>query len=146
MKVFRFASLLCLVASLSSCGGNTLSVDDIERCRNWLISSDELNANISAQVPFASEDEVYEQFLLLSQSEVLSAWDEVFGNFSVQLNNFDVPDDSELSSLVFSSQRTYATTRVRFSVASTKGELESAWGALVKESNQLRDFCEARVS
>jgi hypothetical protein len=130
---------------LSNCGQTSLSNEDVASCRDWLISTDELNALTSSADSTLSEDELVEIFLSWPSSDRLDGWDELFFNYSIQLREFGVPEHDELSELVFAAERKYQSSRITFSITKSKTELRAAFDEWSENSNRLSDFCEAHA-
>ena len=136
-----------LVASVSSCSGSDadtlLSNSEILNCQDFLLGVDVLvelasSLGIGSEVTFSEKL----QFAGTSTSQRLDAWDTVFQKQFLNLDSFGVPDNKELSRLVFAVKRTYVAARTRFSTAKTYDEATELFGSYTTSSNQLEAFCE----
>jgi len=136
-----------VVVFISCCGSNSndtsLSDNDKSNCRAYVLNVDTLN---SLGESFSSETnyslaELELQLFLSPTSQKLDAWDNLFGNLYLNLNRFGIPENEELSDLVFATQRQYVKARIIFTTTKTYGEIEPAFNSYISAANKLWTFC-----
>jgi hypothetical protein len=147
-NIFRRLVFSCLlVTSVSSCSGSdagtSLSNSEISNCQDFLLGVDIL-AELSSSLGLGSEITLLEKlrFAGTSTSERLDAWDTILQKQFLNLENFGVSDNKELSGLVFDVKRKYVAARTRFSAAKTYDEATELFGAYTTSSNRLEAYCE----
>lgn len=136
-----------LITSFSSCSGNDvdtlLSNSEILNCQDFLLGVDILE-ELASSLGTGRKVTLLEklEFARTPTSQRLDVWDTVLQKQFLNLESFGVPDNKELSRLVFAVKRAYVAARTRYSAAKTYDETTELFRSYTTSSNQLAVFCE----
>ena len=147
-SLLKFSRSFLLIVFLSCCGGGasdeSISSGETSDCRVYVLNVDILNSFVQSFEPDSdfSIEEFELQLFLSPTSRKLDTWDNLFGGLFLNLNRFGIPDNEELSDLVFAVQRQYVKARTVFTTTKTYGEIEPVFNSFITASNKLQTFCE----
>ena len=142
-KILGFGLLVVFSSGCGSSSDTSLSSNDKSNCRAYVLNVDTLNSLAESFSPETNYSlaELELQLFLSPTSQKLDVWDNLFGNLYLNLNRFGIPENEELSDLVFATQRQYVKARIVFTTTKTYGEIEPAFNSYISAANKLWTFC-----